>query len=63
MSVGHPLRSHASLVRGSAVGPLAAEQRERLSAYGPGWRDLVVALLSPDPADRKIPPASDLSKY
>ncbi len=63
MSVGHPLRSHASLVRGSAIEPLAADRRDRLAAYGPRWRDLIVALLSPDPAARKIPAASDLSKY
>lgn len=64
MSVGHPLRSHASLVRGAAVEPLAADQRERLAAHGHGWRDLIVALLSADPAERKIPAAAaDLSKY
>jgi len=52
MSVGHPLRSHASLVRGSLDPALPADTRDLLALRGARWRDLIVALLSPDPADR-----------
>jgi hypothetical protein len=60
MSVGHPLRSHAALVRGSPEQALPAESLDLLAARGPRWRDLVVALLSPDPAERKISVDIDL---
>jgi serine/threonine-protein kinase len=53
MSLGHPLRSHAALVRGSTDQALSAQSLDRLAAHGPRWRALVVALLSPDPAERK----------
>jgi tRNA A-37 threonylcarbamoyl transferase component Bud32 len=53
MSVGHPLRSHAGLLRGSPDEALSAERLDLLAAHGPRWRDLVVALLSPDPTERK----------
>ena len=52
MSVGHPLRSHASLVRGSPGEALPTDKRDLLAARAPAWRDLIVTLLSPDPAAR-----------
>ena len=52
MSVGQPLRSHTSLVRGSAGEAFAADKRALLASHPPSWRDLIVALLSADPAAR-----------
>jgi serine/threonine protein kinase len=52
MSVGHPLRSHASLVRDSPVEALPADRRDLLAGQPARWRDLVIGLLSPDPAAR-----------
>jgi tRNA A-37 threonylcarbamoyl transferase component Bud32 len=57
MTVGHPLRNHASLMRGSPDGPLPGDLRDRLGAHPPASRDLILALLSPNPAAR------DPSKY
>lgn len=54
MSVGQPLRSHASLVRGAAGEALPADRRALLASHPPSWRDLIVALLSPDPAARSV---------
>jgi hypothetical protein len=56
MTLGHPLRSHAALLRGSPEPTMTDETRDRLSAPGPAWRDLVLALLAPDPARRKSQP-------
>jgi tRNA A-37 threonylcarbamoyl transferase component Bud32 len=53
MTLGRPLRSHAALLRGSPEPTLTEETRDRLSAAGPAWRDLILTLLAPDPAARK----------
>jgi tRNA A-37 threonylcarbamoyl transferase component Bud32 len=54
MTLGRPLRSHAALLQGSPEPALTDEILDRLTAPGPVWRDLVLALLHPDP-DLRIP--------
>lgn len=53
MTLGRPLRSHASLVRGSSGEMLEAEVNDLLSAQPLAWRELIVALLSRDPGARR----------
>jgi tRNA A-37 threonylcarbamoyl transferase component Bud32 len=55
MTLGRPLRSHAALLHGSPETTLTDETRDRLSGPSPAWRDLILTLLAPDPADRKGP--------
>jgi hypothetical protein len=56
MTLGRPLRSHAALLRGSSEPTLTDETRDRLSTPSPAWRDLILALLAPEPGDRKAQP-------
>jgi tRNA A-37 threonylcarbamoyl transferase component Bud32 len=56
MTLGRPLRSHAALLRGPPDPTLTDETRDRLSAPGPAWRDLVLTLLHSDPHERKAQP-------
>jgi tRNA A-37 threonylcarbamoyl transferase component Bud32 len=52
MTLGRPLRSHASLVRGASGELLEAELNDLLSAQPLAWRELIASLLSPDPGAR-----------
>jgi hypothetical protein len=52
LTVGRPLRSHASLARETAPEALPPDARDLLSAQPPRWRDLITALLSPTPSER-----------